>query len=95
MAKLRGIKDSDPARAVEMAREGNLRYPDSADRSERRSILIHALANLGRSSEARGEAEAMVNQEPDSPWVREVEKFTGAHRHRNVRVNAAGQLEFY
>jgi hypothetical protein len=95
MAKLRSLKEADPARAVEMAREGNLRYPVSPDTSERRSILIHALAAIGRSSEARGEAEEMVNQEPDSPWVREIEQFTGAHRHRNIRLNDAGQLEYY
>jgi hypothetical protein len=45
--------------------------------------------------EARGEAEKMVNAYPDSAWVREVERFTGAHRHRNVRVNDAGVLEYY
>ena len=46
-------------------------------------------------SEARGEAEYMVNHFPDSSWVREIEGFTGAHRHRNIRVNDAGQLEYY
>ena len=37
----------------------------------------------------------MVNHYPDSSWVREIEGFTGAHRHRNIRVNDAGQLEYY
>jgi hypothetical protein len=36
----------------------------------------------------------MVNHYPDSDWVREVERFTGAHRHRNASVNDAGQLIF-
>lgn len=95
MSRLRSIAASDPAQAIALAREGNRRWPHSADAPERTSILVHALAAAGRSAEARGEAERMVNQAPDSPWVREVEQFTGAHRHRNVRVNDAGVLEYY
>ncbi len=95
MARLRGIKASDPAAAIELARDGNKRFPDTADAPERASILIHALASQGASSEARGEAEQMVNHYPDSDWVREIERFTGAHRHRNLRVNDAGQIEYY
>ena len=95
MARLRSMKESNPAAAIEFARDGNKRFPDTADAPERASILIHALASQGASSEARGEAEQMVNHYPDSDWVREIERFTGAHRHRNIRVNDAGQLEYY
>jgi TolA-binding protein len=95
MARLRSIKDSNFAAAIDLARDGNRRFPDSADAPERHSILIHALANAEQRSDARGEAEQMVNHYPDSDWVREIERFTGAHRHRNVRVNDAGQLEYY
>ena len=95
MARLRGVKDRDPAQAVRLAREGNQRFADSGNAPERTSILIHALADRGASSEARAEAEQMVNRYPDSDWVREIERFTGAHRHRSVRVNDAGRLEFY
>lgn len=83
------------AMAIELAREGNRRFPDSADAPERVSILIHALAENEQRSEARGEAEHMVNHYPDSEWVREIERFTGAHRRRNVRLNDAGELEYY
>ncbi|HEY4186873.1 MAG TPA: hypothetical protein VGP07_17490 [Polyangia bacterium] len=92
MARLRAIKDKDPAGAVQLAREGNKRFTDSRDAPERTSILIHALVAVDKGSEARGEAEEMVNHYPDSTWVREVEMFTGAHRHRNIRVNDAGQI---
>lgn len=85
----------DPEMRVRLAREGNRRFPNTSDAPERSSILIHALADLGRSSEARGEAETMVNGSPDSEWVREIEQFTGAKRHRNVRLNDAGELEYY
>ena len=94
MAKLRVIKDQEPQAAVVLARQGNQRFPDSADAPERTSILIHALVAIDKGSEARGEAEHMVNHYPDSSWVRDVEHFTGAHRHRNVSVNDAGQLIF-
>jgi hypothetical protein len=95
MDRLRAIKGTDAARAVALAREGSRRFPDSPDDPERASILIHALASLGRASEARAEAERMVNQAPDSPWVTEIETFTGAHRHRNLRLIADGALEYY
>ena len=95
MQRLRSVASSQPALAVELAREGNRRFPDSHGVPERTSILVHALAALGRSSEARAEAETMVNHGPDSHWVREIEQFTGAHRHRNVRLDDAGNLEYF
>ena len=95
MRALRSARDNDAVLAVELAREGNRRFPNSADAPERTSILIHALAAQGLGSEARGAAEEMVNQSPDSPWVREIEQFTGAHRHRNVRADEQGRLHFY
>ncbi|MGA7120755.1 MAG: hypothetical protein WBY94_11690 [Polyangiaceae bacterium] len=95
MARLRWLKERDAALRVDLAREGNRRFPDTADAPERASILIHALASLGRSSEARGAAEEMVNHYPDSDWVQEIEHFTGAHRHRRYRVGADGGLESY
>lgn len=90
MARLRELSATDSAQAVELARSGNRRFPDSADAPERASILIHALANLGRVREARGEAEQMVNHYPDSDWVREIEGYSGAHRHRNLHVSDSG-----
>ena len=95
MDRLRRVKEENPATAVALAREGNFRFPDSPDAAERSSILVHALAAQGLSSEARGEAEDMVNRYPDSSWVREVELFTGAHRHRNLRLGENGALEYY
>ena len=95
MARLREVAQTDPAQAIELARAGNKKFPDSPDAPERASILIHALVTQNQLSEGRAEAEYMVNHYPDSKWVREIEGFTGAHRHRNIRVNDAGQLEYY
>jgi hypothetical protein len=95
MARLRELKKNNPGAAIDLAREGNRRFPDSANDPERHSILIHALADAERRGEVRGEAEFMVAHYPDSPWVQEIESFTGAHRHRNVRLTDAGAIEFY
>jgi hypothetical protein len=95
MARLREVAKSDPVQAIDLARAGNRKFPDSPDAPERSSILIHALVSQNQLSEGRAEAEYMVNHYPDSSWVREIEGFTGAHRHRNLRVNDAGQLEYY
>jgi hypothetical protein len=94
MSLLRSARGNDLALAIALAREGNRRFPGSSAAAERGSILIHALAEQGLSSEARGEAEAMVNRYPDSVWVHEIEQFTGARRHRNIRVGPDGELQY-
>lgn len=93
MARLRSVAGSDYPLAVELARAGNRRFPDSAEAPERASILIHALAAQGMAKEARGEAEYAVNHYPDSQWVRAIEGFTGAHRHRNLVLTDGGQIQ--
>jgi hypothetical protein len=67
----------------------------AASAAEGESILIHALAARGDSSAARARAERVVNDYADSEWVREIERFTGAHRHRNLRLNEQGVLESF
>jgi hypothetical protein len=94
MDHLRGAR-ADPSLAIELAREGDDHFPGSADAPERASIRIHALADEGRGAQARGEAESVVNRYPDSAWIREIEDFTGAHRHRSLRLTADGSLEYY
>jgi len=81
MAQMRAVQDTDPARARELALEGNRRFPESPGAAERAAIAIKGLALQGKLSEARGEAETMVRKYPDSPWAIEVERHTGAHRH--------------
>ncbi|HEY3816247.1 MAG TPA: hypothetical protein VGL81_03700 [Polyangiaceae bacterium] len=95
MARLRDLRDQDPEAAAELARNAAARFGESADAPERTSILIHALAAAGRPGEARAEAEDMVDRYPPSPWVSEVEQFTGAHNHRSVRLGEGGNLETY
>jgi hypothetical protein len=93
MARLRSVAGSNFPLAVELARAGNRRFPDSLDAPERASILIHALAAQGMAKEARGEAEYAVNHYPDSSWVSDIEGFTGAHRHRNLILTDGGVIQ--
>jgi len=69
--------------------------PAFIDESARAAAAIRALAARGALSDARAQAERMVNDLPDSEYVREIERFTGAHRHRNIRVGESGVLETF
>ena len=93
MARLRSVAGSNFPLAVELARAGNRRFPDSPNAPERASILIHALAAQGMARQARGEAEYAVNHYPDSSWVSDIEGFTGAHRHRNLILTDGGVIQ--
>ncbi len=83
MNRLRRIEDSDPTLALELAREGDARFPGSANSAERAMIVVKSLARQGSLSEARGKAEVMVNEYAGTRWALEVEQHTGAHPHRS------------
>jgi Cellulase (glycosyl hydrolase family 5) len=84
-----------PASSARTANHSVPRFSAVAGTAEGESIVIHALAERGASAAARARAEQVVNDYADSEWVREIERFTGAHRHRNVRVNEQGVLESF
>jgi len=67
MAALREIGGSAPERSLELAREGQRRFPDSSDAAERAFIIVRALVDLRRFHEARDEAREMVRKYPDDP----------------------------
>jgi len=69
METLRELLNSEPRRAIELARQANKRAPDSPDAAERAWIVVKALASLKRFHEARDEAAAMVGKYPDSSWA--------------------------
>ncbi len=79
MTRLRELGQSDPALALEIAREGNERFSGSADAPERYHTLIKALENLGRFDEAREEARRMVDTYPGTPWTEDVERHVLRH----------------
>lgn len=72
MAEIRELGASDPARALELARDGNRRFPNSADAGERTWTICKSLAALGRFSEAQDEARRLVHQYPDTNWASDV-----------------------
>ena len=83
------------ARSLRSAREVVSPPNARGGSAESELMSIRALAASGASFAARGRAEQVVNDYPDSDWVREIERFTGAHRHRNVRLNGQGVLESF
>ena len=82
-ASVHALEDSNPARALELARQGLASWPDGPRAPELAAAEVKCLYRLGRPSEGRGAAEAMVNKYPTSPWALEVEKQTGAHPYVN------------
>ena len=84
MEKLRKAQDTDEfVLSYDLAREGLRRFPDSADAPEMAAMVVKSLARQGKTSEARAEAETMVNKYAGTHWAREVERHTGAHPIRN------------
>ncbi|MGK3989523.1 hypothetical protein WME99_41130 [Sorangium sp. So ce136] len=79
MARLRALGDSDPALALELARQGNQLFPGSPDAAERAAVAVKSLVLQGHMAEARSEAQAMVDRYPHTPWALSIQ------RHMNVR----------
>lgn len=72
MASLRELRGSDPSLALQLAREGNARFQDSASAAERAWFIVKALSDLGRHDEAQLEGRAMVDKYRDTPWAEDV-----------------------
>ncbi len=84
MEKLRKAQDTDDyVLSYDLGREGLRRFPDSPDAPEMAAMVVKSLARQGKLSEARAEAETMVNKYAGTHWAREVERHTGAHPTRN------------
>jgi hypothetical protein len=78
-AQMHALEDANPARALDLARQGQALWPTGPRAPEFAATEVKCLYRLGNPSEGRGAAEAMVNKYPTSPWALEVEKQTGAH----------------
>jgi hypothetical protein len=74
MNTLRELGDSAPQRSLEMAREGNLRFPNSPDAAERAWYVCKSLVNLENFYDAREEAKAMVAKYPGTPWASDIQR---------------------
>lgn len=74
METLRELLNSEPRRAIELARQANKRAPDSPDAAERAWIVVKGLASLKRFHEARDEAAALAGRYPDSSWAMDAKR---------------------
>ncbi|HET7539583.1 MAG TPA: hypothetical protein VFK05_06920 [Polyangiaceae bacterium] len=82
-AAMHALEDSAPERALELARRGQALWPAGPRAPEFAATEVKCLYRLGRPSDGRGAAEAMVNKYPTSTWALEVERQTGAHPYVN------------
>lgn len=82
-ASMHQVEQANPARALELARQGQRAWPNGPRAAEFAATEVKCLYLLGMPSEGRGAAEAMVNKYPNSHWAREVERQTGAHPYVN------------
>lgn len=83
MTELRAVASANPAVAVELAEDGNRRFPKSNDAPERTAILVKSLLALDRYRDARARAEQMQQDFPGNRWSAEIEGLTGAHSHQD------------
>jgi hypothetical protein len=74
MATLRAIGGTAPLRSIELARDGQRRFPNSADAPERAFIVVQSLVNLRRFHEAQDEARAMIRKYPDNPFALDAQR---------------------
>lgn len=74
MATLRELGSSSPEQSIELARDGQRRFPDSGDASERAYTIVRSLVNLRRFHEARDEAREMVRKYPDNPLTLDAQR---------------------
>lgn len=69
---------SDPAAAVALVDEGHRRFPRGSFYQERESIAILALAQLGRTAEARPRARRFLDAHPQSPYAERLRGLVGS-----------------
>ncbi len=80
ISTLTALWQSEPARALALAEDGEKRFGESPRAVERRLYEIKALVKLGRIGSARTRAERYLAAYPPGPMTDEVERLTGVHR---------------
>jgi hypothetical protein len=74
MTELHRLGEDNPALSLLLAREGNDRFPRSAEAPERGWILVKSLVNMRRFDEAKAEAVIMVDKYRGTSWAADVER---------------------
>jgi hypothetical protein len=75
--RLRQLVDADPRGAVDLAREGQRRFPEGEFADERAWLQMRALVHLNEIAPARDEAVAFFRRFPQSPYGSKVSRLTG------------------
>lgn len=69
LVRIKQSAASDPALAVALVDEGHRRFPRGSFYQERESIAVLALAQLGRTNEARARAKHFLDAHSESPYA--------------------------
>jgi hypothetical protein len=79
MAAMRADLVTNPARALQLARDGERRYGDTRYAAERGRVAIESLVRLNQIAEARDAAEPFIRKYRGTDHARYVENLTGVH----------------
>jgi hypothetical protein len=79
MEQLRALGDTEPKRSLELAKQGDERFPNSPDSAERGWRIAKSLDNLKRHREARDYAKVMVEKYRGTSWALDVERHLLVH----------------
>ena len=79
MDRLRKAVKGDPQTAVNLADEGERRFPESPLREEREALAIDAFINMQKMGSARGRAEFFLRRYPNGKYAAHVGNMTGMH----------------
>lgn len=74
MTKLRSLAGKDPQQIIQLARDANARDPSGPNAPERAWMIVKSLTDLQRFSEAKDEAQAMVNRYPGTSWALDAQR---------------------
>jgi hypothetical protein len=74
MARLHELGETNPPLSLQLAREGNARFPSSPDAPERAWIVVKSLVNMAQFKEAQAEARIMVAKYPNDPRALDVQR---------------------
>jgi hypothetical protein len=74
MEKLRALAGKDPQQILQLARAANARDPNGPHAAERAWMVVKSLTDLERYSEAKDEAQTMVNRYPGTSWSMDVQR---------------------
>jgi hypothetical protein len=81
MARLHELGETNPPLSLQLAREGNARFPNSADAPERAWIVVKSLVNMAQFKEAQAEARIMVAKYPNDPRALDVQRHLLTNPH--------------